>query len=341
MYKLVRSLLFLFDAEFIHEISTKLIKFYNYIPFVSKLLRKNYLISDKLLEKEVFGITFPNPVGLAAGFDKNASFYNDFRNFGFGFIEIGTATPLPQDGNPKRRIFRLSKDKALINRLGFNNYGTRRIKKNLDKKRNVIIGANIGKNSSTNNKDAHDDYLKCYNELYPHVDYFTINISSPNTKGLREFHNKSLLEPLIEKITSLNFKKTNPKPILLKISPDLSFNQLDQIIEIVLEYKIDGIIATNTSISRKGLISRNKNEIGGVSGKPINKRSNEIIAYISKKSKKAFPIIGVGGIMTAEDAVEKIKSGADLIQIYTGFIYNGPKLIRSINNALIEYYSSI
>ena len=336
MYKLVRSLLFLFDAEFIHEISTKLIKFYNYIPFVSKLLRKNYLISDKLLEKEVFGIKFPNPVGLAAGFDKNASFYNDFRNFGFGFIEIGTVTPLAQEGNPKKRIFRLSKDKALINRLGFNNYGIRRIKKNLDKKRNIIVGANIGKNSFTKNEEAYKDYLKCYNELYPYADYFAINISSPNTKGLREFHNKSLLEPLIEKITSLNFRKPNPKPILLKISPDLSFNELDQIIEIVLDYKIDGIIATNTSVSREGLISKNKDEAGGVSGKPINKRSNEIISYISKKSNKAFPIIGVGGIMSAADAVEKIKSGADLVQLYTGFIYKGPSLIKKINNLLLK-----
>lgn len=336
MYKLVRSLLFLFDAEFIHEISTKLIKFYNYIPFVSKLLRKNYLISDKLLEKEVFGIKFPNPVGLAAGFDKNASFYNDFRNFGFGFIEIGTVTPLAQEGNPKKRIFRLSKDKALINRLGFNNYGIRRIKKNLDKKRNIIVGANIGKNSFTKNEEAYKDYLKCYNELYPYADYFAINISSPNTKGLREFHDKSLLEPLIEKITSLNFRKPNPKPILLKISPDLSFNELDQIIEIVLDYKIDGIIATNTSISREGLISKNKDEAGGVSGKPINKRSNEIISYISKKSNKAFPIIGVGGIMSAADAVEKIKSGADLVQLYTGFIYKGPSLIKKINNLLLK-----
>jgi len=336
MYKLVRSLLFLFDAEFIHEISTKLIKLYNYIPFVSKLLRKNYLISDKLLEKEVFGIKFPNPVGLAAGFDKNASFYNDFRNFGFGFIEIGTVTPLAQEGNPKKRIFRLSKDKALINRLGFNNYGIRRIKKNLDKKRNIIVGANIGKNSFTKNEEAYKDYLKCYNELYPYADYFAINISSPNTKGLREFHDKSLLEPLIEKITSLNFRKPNPKPILLKISPDLSFNELDQIIEIVLDYKIDGIIATNTSISREGLISKNKDEAGGVSGKPINKRSNEIISYISKKSNKAFPIIGVGGIMSASDAVEKIKSGADLVQLYTGFIYKGPSLIKKINNLLLK-----
>jgi len=341
MYKLVRSLLFLFDAEFIHELSTKLIKLYNYIPFASRLLRKNYLVSDKLLEKELFGIKFSNPVGLAAGFDKNANFYNDFRNFGFGFIEIGTVTPLPQDGNPKRRVFRLPKDKALINRLGFNNYGTTRIKKNLDKNRNIIIGANIGKNSVTKNEDAYQDYLKCYNELYPYVDYFAINISSPNTKGLRDLHNKNLLEPLIKKITSLNYSKGNPKPILLKISPDVAFSQLDQIIELVIDYRIHGIIATNTSISREGLISENKNEVGGLSGNPINKRSNEIISYISKKSNKVFPIIGVGGIMSPEDAVEKIKSGADLVQLYTGFIYNGPKLIKSINKALIEYYSSI
>ena len=324
MYKLVRSFLFLFDSEVIHKISTKLIKFYNLIPFSSKLLRNSYLISDKNLEKEVFGIKFSNPVGLAAGFDKNASFYNDFRNFGFGFIEIGTVTPLPQKGN-----------------LGFNNDGLENIKKNLNKKREVIIGANIGKNSFTKNKEAYLDYSKCYNELYPYVDYFAINISSPNTKNLRDLHNKNLLEPLIKKITSLNFKRSNPKPILLKISPDLSFNQLDQIIEIVIDYKIDGIIATNTSISREGLISKNMNETGGLSGKPINKRSNEIISYISRKSNKAFPIIGVGGIMTAEDAVEKIKSGADLIQLYTGFIYNGPKLIKSINKALIQHYTSI
>ena len=274
MYKLVRSFLFLFDSEVIHKISTKLIKLYNLIPFSSKLLRNSYLISDKNLEKEVFGIKFSNPVGLAAGFDKNASFYNDFRNFGFGFIEIGTVTPLPQKGNPKKRMFRLIQDKGLINSLGFNNDGLENIKKNLNKKREVIIGANIGKNSFTKNKEAYLDYSKCYNELYPYVDYFAINISSPNTKNLRDLHNKNLLEPLIKKITSLNFKRSNPKPILLKISPDLSFNQLDQIIEIVIDYKIDGIIATNTSISREGLISKNMNETGGLSGKPINKREN-------------------------------------------------------------------
>ena len=334
MYKLVRSFLFLFDSEVIHKISTKLIKLYNLIPFSSKLLRNSYLISDKNLEKEVFGIKFSNPVGLAAGFDKNASFYNDFRNFGFGFIEIGTVTPLPQKGNPKKRMFRLIQDKGLINSLGFNNDGLENIKKNLNKKREVIIGANIGKNSFTKNKEAYLDYSKCYNELYPYVDYFAINISSPNTKNLRDLHNKNLLEPLIKKITSLNFKRSNPKPILLKISPDLSFNQLDQIIEIVIDYKIDGIIATNTSISREGLISKNMNETGGLSGKPINKRSNEIISYISRKSNKAFPIIGVGGIMTAEDAVEKIKSGASLAQLYTALVFKGPNIINSINDML-------
>ena len=336
MYKLVRSFLFLFDSEVIHKISTKLIKLLNLLPFTSSLLRKRYYISDKSLEKELFGIKFPNPIGLAAGFDKNASFYNEFRNFGFGFIEIGTVTPLPQKGNPKKRMFRLVEDKGLINRLGFNNKGLESVKQNLNKKRKVIIGANIGKNSSTKNEEAYLDYLKCYEELYPYVDYFAINISSPNTKGLRDLHNKNLLEPLIKKITSLNFKRSNPKPILIKISPDLSFSQLDEIIGIILENKIDGIIATNTSVSRENLKSKKSYEIGGLSGLPINKKSNEIISYIAKKSNKAFPIIGVGGIMSPEDALEKIKSGADLIQLYTGFIYNGPALIKQINKLLLK-----
>ena len=233
-------------------------------------------------------------------------------------------------------MFRLVEDKGLINRLGFNNKGLESVKQNLNKKRKVIIGANIGKNSSTKNEEAYLDYLKCYEELYPYVDYFAINISSPNTKGLRDLHNKNLLEPLIQKITSLNFKRSNPKPILLKISPDLSFSQLDEIIGIILEYKIDGIIATNTSVSRENLKSKKSYEIGGLSGLPINKKSNEIISYIAKKSNKAFPIIGVGGIMSPEDALEKIKSGADLIQLYTGFIYNGPALIKQINKLLLK-----
>ena len=336
MYKLVRKFLFLFDAEEIHELSTKLIKLFNFIPFLSFLLRKCYLISDKSLERELFGIKFKNPIGLAAGFDKNATLFNDFRNFGFGFIEIGTVTPLPQDGNPKKRIFRLSKDEALINRLGFNNSGVEKIKKNLNRKKNIIIGANIGRNSFTSNEEAHFDYIKCYKELYPYVDYFAINISSPNTKGLRDLHNKDLLEPLIKKITSLNYSKGNPKPILLKISPDVTLSQLDQIIGLVIDYRVHGIIATNTSISREGLLSKNKSEAGGLSGRPINKRSNEIIRYLRKNLDKDFPIIGVGGIMSPEDAIEKINCGADLIQLYTGFIYQGPSLIKKINKLLLK-----
>ena len=336
MYKLVRKFLFLFDAEEIHELSTKLIKLFNFIPFSYFLLRKCYLISDKSLERELFGIKFKNPIGLAAGFDKNATLFNDFRNFGFGFIEIGTVTPLPQDGNPKKRIFRLSKDEALINRLGFNNSGVEKIKKNLNRKKNIIIGANIGRNSFTSNEEAHFDYIKCYKELYPYVDYFAINISSPNTKGLRDLHNKDLLEPLIKKITSLNYSKGNPKPILLKISPDVTLSQLDQIIGLVIDYRVHGIIATNTSISREGLLSKNKSEAGGLSGRPINKRSNEIIRYLRKNLDKDFPIIGVGGIMSPEDAIEKINCGADLIQLYTGFIYQGPSLIKKINKLLLK-----
>ena len=336
MYRLVRKFLFLFDAEQIHELSTKLIKLFNFIPLSSFLIRKCYLISDKSLERELFGIKFKNPIGLAAGFDKNATLFNDFRNFGFGFIEIGTVTPLPQDGNPKKRIFRLSKDEALINRLGFNNSGVEKIKKNLNRKKNVIIGANIGRNSFTSNEEAHFDYIKCYNELYPYVDYFAINISSPNTKGLRDLHNKDLLEPLIKKITSLNYSKVNPKPILLKISPDVTLSQLDQIIVLVIDYRVHGIIATNTSISREGLLSKNKSEAGGLSGRPINKRSNEIIRYLRKNLDKDFPIIGVGGIMSPEDAIEKINCGADLIQLYTGFIYQGPSLIKKINKLLLK-----
>ncbi len=336
MYRLVRKFLFLFDAEQIHELSTKLIKLFNFIPLSSFLIRKCYLISDKSLERELFGIKFKNPIGLAAGFDKNATLFNDFRNFGFGFIEIGTVTPLPQEGNPKKRIFRLSKDEALINRLGFNNSGVQKIKRNLNRKKNVIIGANIGRNSFTSNEEAHFDYIKCYNELYPYVDYFAINISSPNTKGLRDLHNKDLLEPLIKKITSLNYSRVNPKPILLKISPDVTLSQLDQIIVLVIDYRVHGIIATNTSISREGLLSKNKSEAGGLSGRPINKRSNEIIRYLRKNLDKDFPIIGVGGIMSPEDAIEKINCGADLIQLYTGFIYQGPSLIKKINKLLLK-----
>lgn len=339
MYSLIRRILFLFDAELIHEFSVKSIKLLSLLPFSKQILRHFFLVNTKALERNLFGLKFKNPVGLAAGFDKNAECYNEFSNFGFGFIEIGTVTPLPQPGNPKKRIFRLVEDKSLINRLGFNNKGLDEITKNLRKKRDIIIGANIGKNFFTENKDGHKDYLKCLQGLHGLVDYFAINISSPNTKNLRQFHDKDLLKPLLESLINYNNNQSSRKPMLLKISPDLDTKQLDDIISLVSELKIDGIIATNTTISRDNLKSKYQNEIGGLSGELLKEKSNYIIKYLRKKLDNNFPIIGVGGIMTKDDAIEKLNSGADLIQLYTGFIYKGPGLIRDINKAIINQSS--
>jgi len=339
MYSLIRRILFLFDAELIHEFSVKSIKLLSLLPFSKQILRHFFLVNTKALERNLFGLKFKNPVGLAAGFDKNAECYNEFSNFGFGFIEIGTVTPLPQPGNPKKRIFRLVEDKSLINRLGFNNKGLDEITKNLRKKRDIIIGANIGKNFFTENKDGHKDYLKCLQGLHGLVDYFAINISSPNTKNLRQFHDKDLLKPLLESLINYNNNQSSRKPMLLKISPDLDTKQLDDIISLVSELKINGIIATNTTISRDNLKSKHQNEIGGLSGELLKEKSNYIIKYLRKKLDNNFPIIGVGGIMTKDDAIEKLNSGADLIQLYTGFIYKGPGLIRDINKAIINHSS--
>lgn len=339
MYSLIRRILFLFDAELIHEFSVKSIKLISLLPFSKQILRHFFLVNTKALERNLFGLKFKNPVGLAAGFDKNAECYNEFSNFGFGFIEIGTVTPLPQPGNPKKRIFRLVEDKSLINRLGFNNKGLDEITKNLRKKRDIIIGANIGKNFFTENKDGHKDYLKCLQGLHDLVDYFAINISSPNTKNLRQFHDKDLLKPLLESLINYNNNQSSRKPMLLKISPDLDTKELDDVISLVSELKIDGIIATNTTISRDNLKSKHQNEIGGLSGELLKEKSNYIIKYLRKKLDNNFPIIGVGGIMTKDDAIEKLNSGADLIQLYTGFIYRGPGLIRDINKAIINQSS--
>jgi len=336
MYSLIRRILFLFDAELIHEFSVKSIKLLSLLPFSKQILRYFFHVNTKALERNLFGLKFKNPVGLAAGFDKNAECYNEISNFGFGFIEIGTVTPLPQPGNPKKRIFRLVEDKSLINRLGFNNKGLDEITKNLRKKRDIIIGANIGKNFFTENKDGHMDYLKCLQGLHDLVDYFAINISSPNTKNLRQFHDKDLLKPLLESLINYNNNQSSRKPMLLKISPDLDTKQLDDIISLVSELKINGIIATNTTISRDNLKSKYQNEIGGLSGELLKEKSNYIIKYLRKKLDNNFPIIGVGGIMTKDDAIEKLNSGADLIQLYTGFIYKGPGLIRDINKAIIN-----
>jgi len=336
MYKILRNFLFLFDAELIHEFSVKFIKVFFNIPLTKTIIRRLFIVNHLSLEKNLFGLKFKNPIGLAAGFDKNAESYGEFSNFGFGFIEIGTVTPLPQPGNPKKRIFRLVEDKSLINRLGFNNKGVEAVVNNLKKRRDIIIGANIGKNFFTENIDAHNDYLICLKELHNYVDYFAVNISSPNTKGLREFHDKELLKPLLEKLVNQNNKMTSRKPLLLKISPDINDQQLDDIVQLVLELQIDGVIATNTTLSRDGLISKFKEEKGGLSGMKLNNRSNSIISYIRKKLGRDFPIIGVGGIMSAEDALEKIKCGADLVQLYTGFIYEGPSLIKRINKLLLD-----
>lgn len=295
-----------------------------------------YLVEDKKLERQLFGLTFKNPVGLAAGFDKDAKLYNELSNFGFGFIEIGTLTPKPQDGNPKKRLFRLKEDSAIINRMGFNNGGVEEAVERLKKNKGVLIGGNIGKNKVTPNEDAVEDYKICFNALFDHVDYFVVNVSSPNTPNLRALQDKEPLTELLKALQVLNFQKTNSKPILLKIAPDLTNEQLDDIIDIVKTTKIDGVIATNTTISREGLQSENKKEVGGMSGKPLKSRSTEVIKYLSEKSNKAFPIIGVGGIHSAKDALEKIEAGADLVQLYTGFIYEGPKLIRSINKVLLH-----
>jgi dihydroorotate dehydrogenase len=341
MYKsIIRPLFFLFDPEKIHHFTFSLIKILSKIPGVSAIFRGLFQVNDKKLERNLFGLTFKNPVGLAAGFDKNAVLFNELSNFGFGFIEIGTVTPKAQEGNPKKRVFRLKADNGLINRMGFNNEGLDaailKLKKNKGK---VIIGGNIGKNTSTLPNDYTNDYLECFNALHSYVDYFVLNVSCPNVGSHAKLNDKDYLIELITEVQKANKKYSKQKPILLKIAPDLNSMQLDEIIEIVAETKIDGIIASNTSINREGLLASEEllNTIGngGLSGKPIKDRSTKVIQYLSEKSNKAFPIIGVGGIHSAEDAIEKINAGADLVQIYTGFIYEGPCLIKKINKAIL------
>jgi dihydroorotate dehydrogenase len=336
MYKaLIRPLLFLFDPEKVHYFTSSVIRFLHKIPFVAGLIKSIYKVEDKKLERNLFGLTFKNPVGLAAGFDKDAKLYKELSNFGFGFVEIGTITPKPQDGNPKKRLFRLPADKAIVNRMGFNNGGVEEAVLRLKENKNVLIGGNIGKNKMTPNENAVDDYVICFEALYDFVDYFVVNVSSPNTPNLRALQDKEPLMALLKTLQDLNNTKTKPKPILLKIAPDLTNEQLLDIIDIVNTTKIAGVIATNTTISREGIQHPNKEEMGGLSGKPLAKRSTEVIRFLAEKSNKSFPIIGVGGIHSANDVLEKIEAGADLVQLYTGFIYEGPKLIKDINKALL------
>jgi dihydroorotate dehydrogenase len=336
MYKFfIRPLLFFLNPETAHQLVFFLLR----IPFLSKLLGWMYRFEHPSLRREVFGLRFPNPLGLAAGFDKNARLFSQLADLGFGFVEIGTVTPKPQAGNPQPRLFRLPADEALINRLGFNNDGLevvcRRLKKRHPK---VIIGGNIGKNKTTPNAEAVNDYETCFRALYDYVDYFAINVSSPNTPGLRELQEKEPLARLLRRIKQLNREKPQEKPILLKIAPDLNNAQLDDIIEIVQTTGIDGVIATNTTLERQNLRTP-KSQLaqigeGGLSGKPLANRATEVIRYLHQKSNGAFPIIGVGGIFSPQDALEKIAAGATLLQIYSGFVYEGPGLVKRIKQAL-------
>ncbi|MFK7782141.1 quinone-dependent dihydroorotate dehydrogenase [Psychroserpens sp.] len=342
MYKLlIRPFFFLFDPEKIHHFTFSLIRFLSKIPGLNSVFKTLYVVENESLERHLFGLQFKNPVGLAAGFDKNAVLYNELANFGFGFIEIGTVTPKGQIGNPKKRLFRLKDDQGIINRMGFNNEGLEaaitQLKKN---KGQLIIGGNIGKNTDTKPEDYTKDYLECFNGLHPYVDYFVLNVSCPNVGSHAKLNDKDYLLELISEVQKANSTFAKQKPILLKIAPDLNNNQLDEIIDLVKETNLDGVIASNTSIDRSELKATEERLIeignGGLSGQPIKEKSRQVIQYLSKKSNKEFPIIGVGGIHSAQDALDKIEAGADLVQIYTGFIYEGPKLIRRINNAIIK-----
>ncbi|HMT34605.1 MAG TPA: quinone-dependent dihydroorotate dehydrogenase [Chitinophagaceae bacterium] len=340
MYNLVKKILFKYDPEEVHyKVIKRPTKAYN-VGVGKKYLESNYCIKHPSLERNVFGIHFKNPVGLAAGFDKDAKFIDELSCLGFGFIEIGTLTPRAQDGNEKPRLFRFPMDAAIINRMGFNNEGVDAAVLRLkQRKTNIIIGGNIGKNKNTPNEKAIEDYEYCFKKLFDVVDYFVINVSSPNTPNLRELQEKEPLLALLTQIQNINLSYPNPKPILLKIAPDLSDTQLDDVIDIVTQTRLSGIVATNTTIVKDGLSDKQLIErtgAGGVSGKPLKQRSTEIVKYIAQKTNGKLPIIAVGGIFTAEDAQEKLDAGASLVQLYTGFIYQGPAIAKNICKTLIH-----
>lgn len=347
MYKrLVLPLLFRFDAEAVHHFATSALKLILSVPGMRGLARSLYTVNDPRLRRTVFGIDFPNPVGMAAGFDKNAELVPELNALGFGFIEIGTVTPRPQPGNPQPRLFRLKADGGLINRMGFNNKGAGPAAGRLrNRPAGLIVGGNIGKNKDTPNENALDDYLISFRELFDVVDYFVVNVSSPNTPGLRDLQEREPLTRLLQALQGENQtiatrSRVSPKPILLKIAPDLTNSQLDDIIAIVVETRIAGVIATNTTISREGLHTPANTVAemgaGGVSGRPVRERATEVIRYLHQQSGGAFPIIGVGGIFTAQDALEKLRAGASLVQVYTGFIYEGPGMAKRICEGLLR-----
>ncbi len=335
MYHTIKKILFLFPPESVHHFVMRALRLCRRLPFGEKMLRSCFDVPDPAFRKNVFGLDFKNPIGLAAGFDKDAKYIDELACLGFGFVEIGTVTPLPQPGNEKPRLFRLPADEALVNRMGFNNEGAAAAAERLRKRRsNILIGGNIGKNKNTPNEEAIDDYEKCFHALFEVVDYFVVNVSSPNTPNLRALQEKEPLKALLKHLQVLNSKKAAQKPILLKIAPDLSNEELDDIIEIVLETKLAGIVATNTTIGREGLATpAGEADIagaGGLSGRPLKKRSTEVVRYIHEKSGGRIPVIAVGGIFTAEDTREKLEAGASLVQVYTGFIYEGPGIIKKI-----------
>ncbi len=341
MYGLIRKILFGIDAEKVHYmVMNRLATAYN-IPVVRNMLKSKFVRKHPSLERKVWGITFPNPVGLAAGFDKDARFIDPLACLGFGFIEIGTLTPRPQPGNPQPRLFRLPADKALINRMGFNNGGVAEAVARLrNRKELIIIGGNIGKNKDTPNEQAADDYEKCFMQLYDVVDYFVVNVSSPNTPGLRALQEKEPLTQLLNRLQLLNKQKAGNKPLLLKIAPDLTNEQLDDIIDIVRTTGIDGIVSSNTTISREGLATSNADVdaigMGGLSGAPLRQRATEVVKYLHTHSKGSIPIIASGGIFTADDAKEKLDAGAVLVQVYTGFVYEGPAIAGNICDGLMK-----
>ncbi len=342
IYKLlIRPFLFLISPERVHHIIVSILKYMMAIPGIRQLLVLCFSVSDKSLERTVFGIKFKTPVGLAAGFDKNAEFYNDFAVFGFSFIEIGTVTPLPQPGNPRPRSFRLVKDKALINRMGINNHGVRKIAENLrNKSPNVIIGGNIGKNTLTSNDNAIEDYIECFKVLHEVVDYFVVNVSCPNIGDIKKLQDADILTANLSALKKLSSGLPVPRPVLLKISPDLNYHQLDEVVQIAFKTGIDGFVATNTTVARdnlrtgKDMVERIGN--GGMSGLPLKDRSTRVIKFLAGKLGGKIPVIGVGGIMTPEDAIEKLEAGATLVQVYTGFIYEGPALAKRINKAILR-----
>ena len=343
MYKsIIRPILFKFDPEEVHHFTFSMLKNFG---FLTKIFLPKPVV-DKRLERKVFGLKFKNPVGLAAGFDKNAVLFNELADLGFGFVEIGTVTPRAQAGNPKKRLFRLIEDGGIINRMGFNNDGLQAaIEKLKGNKGKIIIGGNIGKNTDTTPENYTQDYLDCFEGLHPHVDYFVLNVSCPNVGSHAKLEDVDYLRELITEVKKINISKTNPKPILLKIAPDLNTNQLDEIIDLVAETQIDGVIVSNTSVNREGLKTSSETleaiGNGGLSGKPIRERSTKMIKYLADKSTRSFPSIGVGGIHSAKDAMEKLDAGASLVQLYTGFIYEGPQLINDINNELLKRASRL